>query len=485
MITPATGSDGDRTAGRDVTWFHDAKLGIFLHWGLYSVPAWAPRVDRVDEVIRASGFRGFYRNNPYAEWYRNSYRVPGSLTAAHHRETYGARDYGDFVTEFDRDSGMADTDALADALKDAGAEYVVLTAKHHDGFLLWPSDRPCAGKLPRCARRDLVGDLATAVRKAGMRMGLYYSGGYDWSVYDRVLRRNADATLAMPVGPEYEQYASGHLRELIERYRPSVLWNDIGWPGGGNLAALVNDYYAQVPEGVVNDRWQEGPASRGPLKTALIRASGAVAQLAWPLVRRMAGTVGGTPPAHADFTTPEYQKHDEIQERKWEQSRGIGHSFAFNRNESAADTVSVEELVHDFVDVVSKNGNLLLGVGPRADGSIPAEQQRVLSGLGSWLRTNAEAIKGTRPWRTAVGRTDRGVPLRFTSSGGAVHVILLDSAPASGRHVIDDVAVSSSIASAVIPGVGPIPMEPVDGRVAVTLPERLPSSPAHVVTLRA
>ena len=111
----------------------------------------------------------------------------------------------------------------------------MLTTKHHEGFCLWPTALPHPRKGRYHAKRDIVGDLRTAVLEAGMRMGLYYSGGYDWPYNDALLKNPADSFLAMPHTPDYLRYAAAHVQDLIERYRPSILWNDIGWPAGGDL----------------------------------------------------------------------------------------------------------------------------------------------------------------------------------------------------------------------------------------------------------
>lgn len=480
----ADAADWPELHGRAVPdWFHDAKLGVFLHWGLYSVPAWAPRVDDVNAIIARRGPAGMYRSNPYAEWYMNSARVRRNPTREHHRAAHGGRPYLDFAREFDRATADADTDALARELRGAGAEYVVLTAKHHDGFALWPTDvaHPRRGVLR--AQRDLVGDLGDSVRSAGMRMGLYYSGGYDWSVGGRVMRTTGDALLGGPVGPRYEAYASAHVRELVDRYRPSVLWNDIGWPGGGDLRGLFAHYYRQVPDGVVNDRWAQGPARRGPLRAASLRVAGGLMRLAWPLLPASSKQLGFAPSPHADFATPEYATFEDIHEQKWEQTRGIGHSFALNRNERPEDLLSVGELVHGFVDVVSKNGNLLLGIGPEPDGTISGDQRRVVAGLGEWLRVNGDAVKRTRPWRVSGGVTSRGTPVRYTRGAEALHAILLDERPAGGDHVLPQVAAHDGTRVELL-GAGAVAHEVVDGRLRIRLPDRLPPSPAHALRIR-
>src|SRR5689334_20586997 len=181
-------------------WYDDAKLGIFLHWGLYSVPGWAPQVPDIQELLRDHGPAYMLANNPYAEWYRNTMQVPGSPTRRHHREVYGDAPYDAFVEPFDAGADAADLDALADLCRRGGARYVVLTTKHHEGFTLWPSALAHPAKGHYHARRDVVGDLTDAVRGQGLRMGLYYSGGYDWPYNDVVMTRLIDAVLAVPTG---------------------------------------------------------------------------------------------------------------------------------------------------------------------------------------------------------------------------------------------------------------------------------------------
>ena len=393
-------------------WYHDGKLGVFLHWGLYSVPGWAPQVPDIQELLRTSGPAGLLRDNPYAEWYRNSMAIPGSPTWQHHRETYGESfGYDDFRTAFDSESADADLESLAAVCRDAGARYVVLTTKHHDGFTLWPSEVEHPRKGRYHAARDLVGDLSGHVRAHGMRMGLYYSGGYDWPFNDAVLRNPADAMLAVPTSHEYADYATAHVRELVERYAPSVLWNDICWPPGADLAALFAAYYNAVPDGVVNDRWLQPPGFRSPVTDAVARGAGSLVQALWRFVPEGSRRLTFPTAHHFDFDTPEYATFDRIRERKWEATRGVGHSFGANRNERPGDIVTTTELVRTFCDVVSKNGNLLIGIGPKPDGRVPDEQLVPLRGLGSWLAVNGGADVRQPPVadrRGGGGRRDAG-----------------------------------------------------------------------------
>src|SRR5579871_3889686 len=165
------------------TWYGDAKFGIFIHWGLYSVPGWAPDGADIDKQVEEKGWEAMFANNPYAEWYLNCLRIGDTQTRRHHIATYGVDfSYDDFVPMFDRAVERWNPDEWSELFSKVGARYVVLTTKHHDGFLLWPSATTSPYKPSGYAtRRDLVGDLTDSVRRHGMKMGLYYSGGLDWS----------------------------------------------------------------------------------------------------------------------------------------------------------------------------------------------------------------------------------------------------------------------------------------------------------------
>lgn len=461
-------------------WYDDAKLGVFLHWGLYSVPGWAPQVPDIQELMRTQGPEGLLRNNPYAEWYLNSMRIEDSPTWQHQRDAYGPdATYDDFRPEFDAATAAADLDALARTCQLAGARYVVLTTKHHDGFTLWParSEHPRKGRYH--ARRDLVAGVVEAVRAQGMRMGLYYSGGYDWPYNDALLQNPADAMLAVPDDPSYADYAEGHVRELMERFAPSVLWNDVCWPAGTDLAGLFADYYDAVPDGVINDRWLQPTMKRGAVPDALMRGVGTIVQALWRHVPESSRSLTFPSAHHFDFNTPEYQTFDEIRADKWEATRGVGHSFGANRNERPQDIVTTTELVRSFCDIVSKNGNLLIGIGPRPDGVVQEEQVAPLAGLGAWLEINGEALFGSRPWVRADGTASDGTSVRFTQQGGRTYALLL-ATPSSRRLRLQGVDLGHP---------GPVRMlgvsEPLDVAPdgTITLPAALPVAPAHVLDL--
>ncbi|MFZ0250995.1 MAG: alpha-L-fucosidase [Acidimicrobiales bacterium] len=467
-------------------WYDDAKLGIFIHWGLYSVPGWAPRVPDIQQLLIHDGPKRMLRENPYAEWYRNTMQITGSPTHAHHAEVYGEDyPYDNFVRTFDDASSGADLDAIAALCQDAGARYVVLTTKHHDGFALWPSSVAHPVKGEYRARRDLVGDLSEAVRGRRMRMGLYYSGGYDWPYNDAVMTTGADAVLAAPYDARYVAYVRAHVRELIARYQPSVLWNDISWPPDPELPQLFADYYNAVEEGVINDRWKEPGLARNAVTDTLVRAAGAVVQALWPYIPAQRKHLTFATPKHYDFRTPEYDVLRTATPRKWELARGVGHSFGANRHERPEDIITETDLIQMFCDVVAKNGNLLIGVGPRPDGTIPELQQAPLRGLGAWLAVNGEAIYGSRPWVVTESTALDGTPLRFTKSGEGVYALVFGPPP--GRRLSMPSVDGTRVRRVRLVGSAePLEWSVEDGGdLSVTLPPRLPATPVTALDLGA
>lgn len=461
-------------------WFDDAKFGIFIHWSLFSVPAYAP-TGRGDiwEVAATEGMSGQMKNNPYAEWYLNSLRIEGSPAQKYHRETYGKDfSYDDFVPVFNREINAWDPEQWAGLFEAAGAKYVVMVTKHHDGFLLWPSARPNPFKEGYAAVRDSVGELTRAVRAHGMKMGLYYSGGLDWTFADFPIVSPATGLANAPQSPAYAEYVMAHWRELIDRYQPDVLWNDICFPRRANLHDVFSHYYTAVPEGVVNDRWLQYPRIAG------IATLPGVRSVVNYLGERFAAQHGEIPPQpfHADFVTPEYKTFKDIQQRKWETCRGIGKSFGYNRMETAADYLTAEEVIRLLADVVSKNGNLLLNVGPQADGTISPEQEACLRGIGSWLTVNGEAIYGTRPWTRAEGRTTSGDEIRFTQKGDSLFVILMDRPEQTDIEILDlNVEPGSSIR--LLGHDGLLHWSQQKNTLKVALPVPLMSSPAYALEI--
>jgi alpha-L-fucosidase len=419
-------------------WFADAKLGVFIHWGLYSVAGFAPTTPYTD-VLRNDYDRAMVVS-PYAEAYANAMRVPGTPTHQFHRATYGDMAYEGFREIFERQLPDWDPDAWAEQLQQSGARYVVMVAKHHDGYSVWPTAVPHPHRPDWHSERDLVGELGTAVRSRGLRFGVYYSGGQDWTFQTKIVRTLGDYTY-LPYGSAYRDYAEAQVRELIIRYRPDILWNDISWPTDqARLNALFADYYNTVPDGLVNDRWQTGSRAKKIMGLPPMRA--AFDAIMKTLISRRPDFVDSIKPPrvpHADFTTPEYTQYETTQVTKWETVRGMGNSFGYNRAETESDYASFEDtLFPSFADAVAKNGNLLINVGPAGgQGNIPDEQSRRLDKFGLWLRANGDAIYGTRPYAVPQARTVGGEEVRLTRSAGSVNLIILGW-PRGRSVVIED-----------------------------------------------
>jgi alpha-L-fucosidase len=340
------------------TWWTDAKFGIFIHWGVYSVPAFAPKGE-------------------YAEWYWERLRKPGESdpasndarirreTRAFHERVYGKDfQYPDFAPLFRAE--MFDAEKWADILKGSGAKYVVLVSKHHDGFALWPSAEADASwgrpwnAVAVGPKRDLVGELSAAVRKRGLEMGFYYSL-YEW-FNPLWLSGDVDAFVQRHLFPQF--------KDLVTRYSPSVIFSDGEWELPSEkwrapelLAWLFNDSPV-ADKVVINDRW--GGESRHK---------------------------------HGGYYTTEYGAGLPGATHAWEENRGIGFSYGYNRNEDLVDYATGQRLLLTLLDTVSRGGNLLLNIGPTGDGRIPVEMQDRLAYLGAWLAHNGEAVYGTRTFR--------------------------------------------------------------------------------------
>ena len=371
-------------------WFENAKFGIFIHWGVYSVPAWR----KLESARYAS----------YAEWYYA--RVMDNKENGgydFHRENYGEDfEYRDFAPLFRAE--LFDPDFWAETFKKSGAKYVVLTSKHHDGYCLWPTENPHkkdwnSGDIG--PERDIVGELTEAVRKKGMKMGLYYSIP-DWESVPRKLdgeyfidKKNVEKYGLSP--EKYsEEVCQPQLKELVTKYQPALLFSDAGeWLYDDNFWKTKEFFawlYNEAPnkdEVLVNDRWCKG-----------------------------------NPGNHGDYYSSEY-KDAKISDHPWEENRGVGGSYGFNRAENLADYQSSKDLLIELIDIVSGGGNLLLNVGPTADGRIPVIMQERLMDIGEWLNVNGEAIYDTRA-RKIQKENSNEIDFYFTENQSNIYAIFSD-----------------------------------------------------------
>jgi alpha-L-fucosidase len=335
------------------SWFHQDKFGIFIHWGVYSVPAYAP-------VMPNSGYS-------YSEWYRYRLHEKQKDFMVFHNKNYGSSfAYEQFEPMFKAE--MFDPNQWADLFKKSGARYVVLTSKHHDGYTLWNSaeadrdwNRPW-NAVTGTPKRDLLGDLSTSVRGAGLKMGYYYSL-YEW--FNPLWLHNRKKYVTEHMIPQF--------KDLVTKYKPSVIFSDgewdiadTAWQSPALLAWLFNESPVKN-DVVVNDRWGNNTREKN---------NGAM------------------------YTTSEYGSGMDAS-IIWEESQGVGHSYGYNRNEQLKDYKSSHDLILMLGDIVSRGGNLLLDIGPDADGTIPVIMQQRLSDIGDWLAINGEAIYETESWRPA------------------------------------------------------------------------------------
>jgi len=435
-------------------WFHDTKLGIFIHWGLFSVPAFAAEKLTLGESQKR-GVDVHLKNNPYAEWYLNSLRIKGSPTQKYHKEKYGDDfSYDRFAEIFNEEIKKWNPEEMVDLFKKAGAKYVVLVTKHHDGFLLWPSKYPNPKKEDYYASRDIVEELTKVVKKKGLKMGFYYSGALDWSWNPNPIIDGESFQKNGPSELEYTKYANNHWYELMDKYDPIILWNDIGYPPNTNVYEIFAYFYNKHPDGIINDRWIQFHKS----------------EFKHPKVR------------HRDFATPEYRMMPDITELKWESTRGIGYSFGYNKMETEKDYLKPDELIQMFIDIVSKNGNLLLNVGPMADGTVPELQKTAILGLGKWLKINGEAIYGTRPWKRAEGKTLYDIELRFTQKDDILYIHLLDK-PRGNNLTILSISLEESKKIQLLGREGNLAWNQDNENINITLPEDLFESAVYVLKI--
>jgi alpha-L-fucosidase len=344
-------------------WYQDAKFGIFIHWGVYAVPGWSSK-------------------GQYAEWYQQGLQTNDTARQKYHKAKFGNRSYYDLANDFKAE--LFNPDEWAKVFEQSGAKYIVLTSKHHDGFTLWPSkeaDRDWGFKWNAVdvgPKRDLLGDLFKAVRKTSVHAGMYYSL-YEW--FNPLWLKDRNKFVAEHTWPQ--------MKDLINNYQPDVFWTDGEWDAPAETwksQEFLTWLYNESPvkdKIVVNDRWGSG-----------IRFN------------------------HGGFYTPEYQPDLDVEDHYWEESRGMGYSYGYNRGEDAWDYNSTQSLVLQLIDKVSRGGNFLLDIGPDEHGKIPPIMQERLLQIGDWMKINNEAIYNTERWKTASQWSDGKKDYKPKDGGG-------------------------------------------------------------------
>ncbi len=402
-------------------WFRDAKFGIFIHWGVYSVPAFGN------------------------EWYSRNMYVQGTPAFQHQLATYGPQSkfgYKDFIPMFRGEH--FDPAQWVDLFARAGARYIVPVAEHCDGFAMYDSEITPWNAATMGPHRDVVGELAAVARTHGLHFGVSSHRAEHWWWYDGGMKFDSDVRdprfaslygpaqpMALPGSSDAKEPNPDHLERWLP---PNAAFLD-DWLA--RSAEIVDKYH---PDFLYFDWWIGQPAFRPYLQKFAAYYYDEAARRHQPVVLTYKQEAM---PANTAVLDIERGKLDAVRLLPWETDTSVSiHSWGYVANDEYRDAGS---LIDELVDVVSKNGNLLLNVGPRADGTIPQSVQRVLLQMGAWLRANGEAIYGSRPWfvygegptrvTSSAKNTDRqeftSSDIRYTTRGGLLYAIALGW-PASG-----------------------------------------------------
>jgi alpha-L-fucosidase len=402
-------------------WYDNAKFGIFIHWGVYSVPAFG------------------------SEWYSRLMYQQGSPEFAHHVATYGPQSkfgYKDFIPLFKAEH--FDPQAWARLFRSAGARYVVPVAEHHDGFAMYDSRLSEWTAVKMGPHRDVIGELSKAIRAEGMHFGLSsHRAEHDW-FFDGGRRFDSDVNdprYAGLYGP-----AEAHLAKKDEDLYNDWTYVSQAWLDDwlARTAELIDDYH---PDLIYFDWWIGHPTFRNTLPKMLAYYYNQGASRGGVVVNYKQGDFD----EGAGTLDIERGQLTGIQAAHWQTDTSISNaSWGYVEHDTYK---SPKELIHLLVDVVSKNGNLMLNIGPRADGTIPEPAQKILLAMGGWLKTNGDAIYDTRPWRVfgegpteVVGGTFQDTKtkpytaedFRFTVKGSVLYATELGW-PAGGQTVIHSI----------------------------------------------
>ncbi|MEI7902409.1 MAG: alpha-L-fucosidase [bacterium] len=377
------------TREQRIHWWREARFGMFIHWGLYAIPAGVWK-----DKVHPTG---------YSEWIMFDEKIP-------------AKEYALLAGKFN--PVQFDAKVWVAIAKKAGMKYMVLTTKHHDGFNMFKSGLTpynVADATP--FGRDVTRELSEACRDSGIRFGCYYSIDRDWyrpqGPGNRYKQNNVwdfpDSTKE-DFDRYFAAFAKPQVEELLTRYRPDILWFDeIDMKSEAQVEELYQSIRRLRPECVVNSRIK---GCRFPEKI---------------------------PPPHCDYiSTGDNEIADKALGFEWENPGTLNTSYGYNQNDH--NWVDAQEVVFRLVDIVSKGGNYLLNVGPTAEGLIPQPSVDRLMEVGKWLETNQEAIYGTMPWRVfhdgtpaareaaPASEKSAGTPpvdIRFTAKGNTVYAVCL------------------------------------------------------------
>ncbi|MCW0411245.1 alpha-L-fucosidase [Xanthomonas sacchari] len=442
---------------RSPSWYDNAKFGIFIHWGVFSVPAFGN------------------------EWYSRNMYQQGSKDYLHHRETYGPQSrfgYKDLIPLFT--APKFDPQAWAALFRDAGARYVVPVAEHHDGFAMYDSQLSDWTAVKMGPKRDVLGELSKAIRAQGLHFGLSsHRAEHDW-FFDGGRQFDSDVNdprYAGLYGPAQVRLPGKDDADVTNDWTPvSQAWLD-DWLA--RTTELIDRY---DPDLIYFDWWIAHPTFRGTLPTMLSYYYNHGAAKGGVVVNYKLGAF----PEGAGTLDIERGQLTGIHPTHWQTDTSVSNaSWGYVENDTYKTPTFI---IHMLVDVVSKNGNLMLNIGPRADGSIPDTERTILLSIGQWLKTNGEAIYDSTPWRSygegpteVVGGTFQDTKtkpytpedFRFTTGHGALYAIELGW-PADGQALIRSLKPADGVRGVTLLASGkPVPFEQrADG-----LHLRLPAKP--------
>ena len=448
------------TAYRAPGWYQDAKFGIFIHWGVYSVAAykgeWYPR-------------HIYERSGQYADYYRHQVATYGPMPRV---------GYKDLIPLFKAEH--FDPQAWARLFHEAGARYVVPVAEHHDGFAMYDSKLSDWTAVKMGPHRDVIGELARAIRAQGMKLGLSsHRAEHDWFFeYGRTFDSDVnDPRYAALYGPAHPLVSvKGEDGRMVDWTFVSDAYLD-DWLA--RSSEIVDDYH---PDLMYFDWWVGQPRFRGALaefaaffyNQAAARGQGVVLNYKLDDMRPGTGTMNIERGQAADIRAEPWQTETSVSPDSWGYAKGDTYK-------------TPDEIVQLLADVVSKNGNLLLNIGPKADGTIPWQARGILLTVGGWLKANGEAIYGTRPWtRFGEGPTKvvagtmqdtktkpyTAEDFRFTTKGGRLYAIELGW-PRSGQALIRSIGPATKVKSVTLLATGqPVAFQPRADGLHLDLPAR-------------
>jgi alpha-L-fucosidase len=421
-------------------WWREARFGMFIHWGVYAVPAGTFRGHKIDHI---------------GEWIMNRGKIP-------------VAEYQAFAKEFN--PVLYNPEAWVQAAKDAGMKYIVITAKHHDGFALFDSKASKWNVVDATPyKKDLLKPLAEACRKAGIRLGFYYSQAQDWNNPGGAVARkpasegwaNPDSSLIDAYTKEHEghwdpaqtsktmsQYindvAVPQVKELLTNYGDvAVLWWDTPTGMTDEYAAKLDALLKLQPKIITNDRLKR-------------------------------------PDYPGDYKTPEQRipKLSELDGKDWETCMTMNETWGYKSY--AHNWKSAETLVRNLIDIASKGGNYLLNVGPKADGSFPQESIDLLKGIGAWMKSNGEAIYGTSA--SPFGAIPWGRCTKKEIAGNTILYFSVFDWPANGKLQLP-VMSNKIIACNLLAGNAVLKNRKTKEGLVIDLPAKAPDSIATVVKL--